>query len=82
MCFAGIMMADYFMVRPRLGHQDTEQYGADNVNWAGICSIPLAFVLAHYVLDEYIPIEIFTALGVAFIAYPLLRLYVFKPRYL
>jgi cytosine permease len=81
MCFAGIMLADYFIVRPRLGHEDTEVYGADMLNWAGITSIPLAFVLAHYVLDDYIPIEILTALGVAFIVYPLLRLYVFKPNY-
>lgn len=81
MCFAGIMLADYFIVRLRLGHEDTGRYGADNINWAGICSIPLAFVLAHYVLNLYIPVEIFTALGVAFFVYPLLRLYVFTPRY-
>ncbi len=82
MCFAGIMLADYFIVRPRLGHADTEKYGMDNVNWAGITSIPIAFVLAHYVLADYIPIEILTALAVAFIVYPLLRLYIFKPDYL
>ncbi len=82
MCFAGIMLADYFIVRPRLGHENTEQYGMDNVNWAGICSIPVAFLLAHYVLADYIPIEILTALAVAFIVYPLLRLFVFKPNYL
>ena len=81
MCFAGIMLADFFLVRPLLGHEDTSRYGADSINWAGICSIPAAYVLAHHVLDEYMPIEIFTALGVAFVIYPLLRLFVFKPDY-
>jgi cytosine permease len=79
MSFAGIMMADYFIVRPRLKQEDTDVYGAENVNWAGICSIPLAFVLSHYVLNSIITIEIFTALAVAFVGYPLLRMYVFKP---
>ena len=58
---------------------DTEIFGADQVNWAGICSIPLAYFLAHHVLVNYMPIEIFTALAVAFVVYPLLRIYVFKP---
>ncbi len=79
MSFAGIMMADYYIVRPRLGQEDTDKYAAENVNWAGICSIPLAFVLSHYVLNSIITIEIITALCVAFIVYPLLRIYVFRP---
>ncbi len=79
MCFAGIMLADFFIVRPILGQQDTDEFGADNINWAGICSIPLAYLLAHHVLEEFVPVEIFTALTVAFVIYPLLRLYVFKP---
>ena len=80
MCFAGIMLADFFIVRPILGQQDTDEFGADNINWAGISSIPLAYLLAHHVLAEVIPVEIFTALAVAFVIYPLLRLFVFKPR--
>ncbi len=79
MSFAGIMLADYFIVRPWFGQQDTAEYGADSVNWAGICSIPLAFILAHYVLDSVISVEILTALGVAFMVYPLLRIFLFKP---
>jgi purine-cytosine permease-like protein len=81
MSFAGIMMADYFIVRPRLRQEDTDVYGAESVNWAGICSIPIAFVLSHYVLNSIITIEIFTALAVAFIGYPLLRIFIFKPVY-
>ncbi len=79
MSFAGIMLADYFIVRPLLGQNDTERYGAETANWAGIISIPVAFVLAHYVLNTIIQIEILTALAVAFIVYPLLRLSLFKP---
>jgi cytosine permease len=79
MSFAGIMMADYFIVRPWLGQENTEKYGADTVNWAGISSIPLAFILSHYVLNTIITIEIFTALAVSFIVYPLLRIVIFKP---
>ncbi len=80
-CFAGIMLADYFVVRPLLGQQDTDEYGADNVNWAGVSSITLAFILAHFVLDEIIRIEIFTAMAVSVFVYPALRIYLLKPRY-
>ncbi|MFT5351553.1 MAG: cytosine permease [Gammaproteobacteria bacterium] len=80
-CFVGIMLADYFLVRPRLGHQDTNNYGADVINWAGVSSLLLGFVLAHFVLNSFIPIEIFTALAVSFIVYPLLRMFVLKPSY-
>jgi len=80
-CFVGIMLADYFFVRPRLGHEDTDQFGADIINWAGVGSLVLGFVLAHYVLNTLVPIEIFTALGVSFFVYPLLRMYVLKPNY-
>jgi len=81
MSFAGIMLADYFVVRPRLGHENTAEYGADTVNWAGILSIGLSLLLAHYVLNDVINIEIFTALFISFFVYPPLRIYVLKPGY-
>lgn len=81
MCFAGIMLADYFIVRPWLGHEDTSQFGAEIMNWAGIVSVLLAFILAHHVLNKMIPIQIFTALGVSLLVYPFLRIYVLKPQY-
>jgi cytosine permease len=74
MTFAGIMLADYFLVRPWLGRTDIDRHGAEPVNWAGVGSIPLAFVLAHYVLDDVVPIEILTALAVSLLVYPLLRI--------
>lgn len=80
-CFSGIIMADYFIVRPRLGHEDTDRFGADYVNWAGVTSIVIGFVLAHYVLNDLIPIEFLTSLAVSFLVYPILRIYVLKPHY-
>lgn len=80
-CFGGIMLADYFFVRPRLGHRDTSIYGADLVNWAGVLSIAAGFVMAHYILHDIIQIEFFTALAFSFFVYPVLRLYVLRPRY-
>jgi cytosine permease len=79
MCFAGIMLADYFVVRPRLGQEDTKRFGADPVNWAGIVSLLLGFLLAHYAFRAMVPIEIFTALAVSFLVYPVLRLSVLTP---
>jgi len=79
MCFAGIMLADFFVVRPRLGARlaaaDTE-----DVNWAGLLSIALALLLAHFVLAPLVRIEILTALAVSFLLYPLLRLHVLPPK--
>lgn len=73
-CFAGIMMADYFIVRPRLGQTNIGRHGADPVNWAGIATTAAGFVLAHFVLDRWIAVEFFTSLVVSFALYPLLRL--------
>lgn len=81
MCFAGIMLADYFIVRPVLGHRDTGRYGTEPINWAGMVSIGLAYVLAHHVLKDRVPVEIFTALGVSFFVYPLLRISILPPRF-
>jgi cytosine permease len=79
-CFAGIMMADYFIVRPRLGQTNIGRHGADPVNWAGIATTAVGFVLAHFVLDRWIPIEFFTSLVVSFALYPLLRLHSVRRR--
>ncbi|WP_211207983.1 purine-cytosine permease family protein, partial [Effusibacillus pohliae] len=78
-CFAGIMIADYFIARSKTGRQDTRQFGADEINWAGVVSTIVGVILAHYVLNNLIPIEFFTSLIVSGVVYPLLRLYVFKP---
>lgn len=81
-CFCGIILADYFIVRPRLGHRDIAIYGMDRVNWAGIASLIAGFLLAHFVLNRVVTIEFFSSIGVSFVIYPLLRLTVLKPHYL
>lgn len=81
-CLAGIMIADYFIVRPRMGQEDITVHTMDKVNWAGVVSLVVGFVIAHYGLNNVIKLEFFTALFFSFGAYPLLRMYLLKPRYM
>ena len=72
-CFAGIMISDYFIVKPILrsrGYQDT----IPGINWSGVATLAIAFILAHYVLNKTIAIEFFTSLPLCLILYPTLRL--------
>ncbi len=78
--FAGIMMADYFIVRPWLGQQDTARFGAEPFNLAGLVTLIAAYLLAHYALVPVIPVEIVSALLVSAALYPLLRIAVLRPR--
>lgn len=80
-CFGGIMLSDYFLVRPMLDQNRIDRYGMDNVNWAGVLSIFLAYGLAHFVLNSIIPVEFMTSLAVSFLVYPVLRIVVFRPKY-
>ncbi|MGR8950435.1 MAG: purine-cytosine permease family protein [Gammaproteobacteria bacterium] len=79
-CFAAIMIADYFIVaaiNPQLsGHHQTHE----QCNWAGIISICIGFVLAHYLLIQINPIEFLTAVAISLLVYPLLRTTVLRPR--
>lgn len=81
MTFAGIMIADYFLVRPALKQTDYRHYPAETYNWAGIITICISLITSHYLLNEIITLEIITALLVTVIVYPLLRIYILKPRY-
>ncbi|WP_374626806.1 cytosine permease [Pandoraea sp.] len=69
--FAGIIIADYFVVKRGAG---ASLGGAEEVNWAGVITVVTGFVLAHYVLNRLVPIEFFTSLVVSFVLYPVLRL--------
>jgi len=78
-CFAGVMIADYYIVRKRTraDHQRVEA-----INWAGVVSIFAATILA--LVLERSGIEIFrlgflVALVIVLILYPILRGYVLKP---
>lgn len=78
-CFAGIIVADYFLVRPRLDAAARERCEAEAVNRAGLGALALGYLLAHHVLARTVPIEALTALAVSFAVYPPLRLRVFAP---
>lgn len=73
-CISGIIIADYFIVRPKLSAALTEVNRNEAFNWAGITVCAVAFVLAHFVLNSMIKIEFFTALIFSVLAYPPLRL--------
>ena len=75
---AMVMISDYYYVRPRLGQHDIDAHQPDNVNWAGVISVVVATVLAHYVLNQIITIEFFTSVVTVAILYPVLRLYVLR----
>lgn len=68
-CFAGIIIADYLIVAKFDAGQSTPE-----VNWAGVVTVGVGFVLAHYVLKTWIPIEFATSLVASFVLYPMLRL--------
>lgn len=76
-CFAAIMLADYFIVRPRLPLADP---GSEAINWAGVASLASGFVAAHYLLGQWNPIEFLSAITVSAVVYPCLRLGVLRPR--
>jgi cytosine permease len=71
---AMVMICDYFLVRPRLGQTDISAHREDAVNWSGVVSVVAATVLAHYVLNDWQPIEFFTSALTVLILYPTLRL--------
>lgn len=75
--FAGVIVADYFIVRPRLGNSMAATDEA--VNWAGVITVIAAVVLSHEVLNHVVPIEFFATLLICLIGYPLLRLTLFRP---
>jgi cytosine permease len=68
------MIADYFIVHPRLNESQLNFNKKEAFNWSGILVCAAGFILAHYVLNSIIKIEFFTALIFSVIAYPPLRL--------
>ena len=73
-CISGIIIADYFIVHPRLNEAQVNINKTESYNWSGILVCAAGFILAHYVLNSIIKIEFFTALIFSVIAYPPLRL--------
>lgn len=83
--FAGVIIADYFIVRPREAQRaapsgtDASIDDAESYNWAGILTTVVAFVASHYVLAGALPVEFATTLVICLVGYPVLRLTVLRP---
>jgi cytosine permease len=78
--FAGIIVADFFVVRRLVNERDLGlDKPAEIVNWAGVVTSIAAVVLAHYVLVRFIPVEAISTVVICLVVYPVLRLTVFKP---
>lgn len=77
--FAGVIIADYFIVRPRQRALGTLPDQPDVCNWAGVITVVAAFVIAHFLLRAIMPVEFVTTLVVCLAGYPALRLKVFRP---
>jgi cytosine permease len=80
---AGVIVADFFVVTPRIAAAaakfgEPAAGGPKQFEWAGIVTIVVGTILAHYVLEHIIPIEFVTSLIVSLVLYPALRLTVFR----
>ncbi len=75
---AGLIIMDYYVVRPKL--KRAGQVAVDEaVNWSGVITIIVAVILAHYVLQPYLRIEVLGSLLCVATLYPLLRLVIMRP---
>ncbi|KAA3628647.1 MAG: purine-cytosine permease-like transporter, partial [Proteobacteria bacterium] len=70
---AGIIIMDYYVVRPAL-EQAGDQPVGESVNWAGVATLAIAILCAHVLLRPYFELEVVTSLACVGIFYPLLRL--------
>jgi len=77
--FAGIVVADFFIVRPLLKQGVELEKSVEDVNWAGVITLVIAVIVSHYVLAALIPVEAITTIVICVVVYPALRLTVFRP---
>jgi cytosine permease len=79
--FAGVVVADYFIVRRITGAGPVVDVTmpSELVNWAGVITTVGAVGTSHYLLSGIMPIEFFPSLVITLVLYPLLRFFVFKP---
>jgi len=78
--FAGIIVADYYVVKAWLGKESTiVPETPENINWAGVVTLVASVGLVHYVLAKIVPIEAVMTLFLSMIIYPILRTTVLKP---
>jgi cytosine permease len=75
--FAALMVADYYLVRPRIEMEHAE---VDAVNWAGVITIVVASVVSYVLQDRHIfRLGFLLALVITLILYPLLRVTILRP---
>ena len=75
---AGVIIMDYYVVGPRL--ERAGQMVVDEVvNWSGVITIIVAVILAHYVLQSFLRVEVLGSLLCVATLYPLLRLVLMRP---
>lgn len=77
---SGVIILDYYLVRPKLTRSGYDPGTNAAVNWAGLITIVIAIIAAHYVLKPYIRIEVLGSLLCVAVLYPLLRLTIFRPK--
>jgi cytosine permease len=75
---AGVVVADFYIVRGKRQQLAGAVRQPEAFNWAGIVTIVVGTGLAHYVMQGIVRIEFFTSLVVSLVLYPLLRLAVFR----
>jgi cytosine permease len=75
---AAVIIVDYYLVGPRLRRLGREP-DEEAVNWAGVITIITAVVVAHFVLQPYLPVEVLGSLICVATIYPLLRLVLIGP---
>lgn len=77
--FAGIMLADFFIARPWLARHGIRSPDREMINWAGVTTLALAYLLARHVLPAWMPVEALSAILVSLVLYPLLRGTILRP---
>ncbi|WCT79146.1 purine-cytosine permease family protein [Novosphingobium humi] len=77
--FAGIIVADFYIVRRIMNTELTGSFvNTESINWSGVITLMIAVLSSHYLLHGIFPVEGITTLAVCLIVYPLLRLQQFK----
>ena len=73
--FAGIIVADFFIVRRLVDDAVISALvTGESVNWSGVATLLISTISAHYILSDILPIQGLTTLAICLLVYPLLRL--------
>ncbi|MED3561639.1 purine-cytosine permease-like transporter, partial [Bacillus xiapuensis] len=76
-CVATIVIIDHYWVK-KITHREVGAHVCDTVNIAGVLTLIIASVSALTI--NFIPIPFVTSTIISIILYPILRLYIFKPK--